>query len=225
MRRRDFEREPSRVGRSGYATNEAGQASCSTCNRALPPTRKAPAARPASSSRFLDSGGIVSGCSDWPLRQCSGRRCTQPAATVRQARTARSEAARRWLSARARRAVLLPATQQASGSHPRAQLRPGVAPDRHQFHAPAVHFATQHPPTPHPATPYPATPHPVTGPPYSHSMVAGGFELTSYVTRFTPFTSLMTRFEIRASTSVGNGYQSAVMPSRLVTARSATTWS
>ena len=58
---------------------------------------------------------------------------------------------------------------------------------------------------------------------HSHSIVAGGFELTSYVTRFTPFTSLITRLEIRASTSGGNGNQSAVMPSRLVTARSATT--
>jgi predicted metal-binding membrane protein len=62
-------------------------------------------------------------------------------------------------------------------------------------------------------------------PPHSHSMVAGGFELTSYTTRFTPRTSLMIRFEMRASTSCGNGNQSAVIPSRLVTARSATTFS
>ncbi len=58
---------------------------------------------------------------------------------------------------------------------------------------------------------------------YSHSIVAGGFELTSYVTRFTPRISLMIRFEILPSTSCGNWNQSAVMPSRLVTARSATT--
>ena len=38
---------------------------------------------------------------------------------------------------------------------------------------------------------------------YSHSIVAGGFELMSYTTRFTPFTSLMIRVEIRASTSYG----------------------
>src|ERR1041385_3308376 len=60
---------------------------------------------------------------------------------------------------------------------------------------------------------------------YSHSIVAGGFELTSYATRLTPRTSLMIRFEMRPRTSCGNGNQSAVMPSRLVTARSATTLS
>ena len=53
---------------------------------------------------------------------------------------------------------------------------------------------------------------------YSHSMVAGGFELMSYVTRFTPLTSLMIRVLIRPSTSAGKGYQSAVIPSREVTA-------
>src|SRR5882762_11986938 len=58
---------------------------------------------------------------------------------------------------------------------------------------------------------------------YSHSIVAGGLELTSYATRFTPRTSLMMRLEILPRTSCGNGNQSAVMPSRLVTARSATT--
>ena len=36
---------------------------------------------------------------------------------------------------------------------------------------------------------------------YSHSIVAGGFELMSKQTRFTPCTSLMIRVEIRASTS------------------------
>ncbi len=39
--------------------------------------------------------------------------------------------------------------------------------------------------------------------PYSHSIVAGGFELMSYTTRFTPFTSLITRVEIRAKSSYG----------------------
>jgi hypothetical protein len=34
-------------------------------------------------------------------------------------------------------------------------------------------------------------------------MVAGGFELTSYATRFTPSTSFMMRFDIRPSTSYG----------------------
>src|SRR5439155_20213856 len=74
------------------------------------------------------------------------------------------------------------------------------------------------PPTPHPATILSATPH-------SHSMVAGGFELTSYTTRFTPLTSLIIRLLISPRTSGGNANQSAVIPSRLVTARSATTWS
>ena len=36
---------------------------------------------------------------------------------------------------------------------------------------------------------------------YSHSIVAGGLLLMSYTTRFTPFTSLMIRVEIRASNS------------------------
>src|SRR6185312_9606000 len=60
---------------------------------------------------------------------------------------------------------------------------------------------------------------------HSHSMVAGGFELTSYTTRFTPSTSLMIRLEMLANTSGGNGNQSAVIPSELVTARRATTLS
>ena len=37
--------------------------------------------------------------------------------------------------------------------------------------------------------------------PYSHSIVAGGFEEMSYTTRFTPSTSLITRLEILPSTS------------------------
>ena len=36
---------------------------------------------------------------------------------------------------------------------------------------------------------------------YSHSMVAGGFELMSRATRFTPATSLMIRLEARSSRS------------------------
>ena len=36
---------------------------------------------------------------------------------------------------------------------------------------------------------------------YSHSMVAGGFELISYTTLFTPFTLLMMSFEILARKS------------------------
>src|SRR5262249_13678142 len=57
---------------------------------------------------------------------------------------------------------------------------------------------------------------------YSHSIVAGGFELTSYTTRLTPFTSLAIRLEMRPSASGGNATQAAVIPSRLVTARRAT---
>jgi len=58
---------------------------------------------------------------------------------------------------------------------------------------------------------------------YSHSMVAGGLELMSYTTRFTPGTSFTIREEILASTSYGSRAQSAVMPSSDVTARIATT--
>src|SRR3954467_13322279 len=58
---------------------------------------------------------------------------------------------------------------------------------------------------------------------YSHSIVAGGLELTSYTTRFTPSTSLAMRLDIRPSTSGGKANQSAVIPSRLVTALRAMT--
>src|ERR1700730_14179953 len=57
---------------------------------------------------------------------------------------------------------------------------------------------------------------------HSHSMVAGGFDVMSYTTRFTPGTSLTIRVDIRCSVSYGNRAQSAVMPSSLVTARIAT---
>src|SRR5436309_2910515 len=43
---------------------------------------------------------------------------------------------------------------------------------------------------------------------YSHSMVAGGLELISYTTRFTPRTSLMMRLLIVASVSKGIRAQS-----------------
>jgi hypothetical protein len=49
--------------------------------------------------------------------------------------------------------------------------------------------------------------------PYSHSIVPGGFEVMSYTTRLTPFTSFTIRLEIVFSTSCGRGTQSAVMPS------------
>ncbi len=58
---------------------------------------------------------------------------------------------------------------------------------------------------------------------YSHSIVAGGFDDTSYTTRFTPFTSLMMRVESRASKSPGRRVQSAVIPSRDSTTRTAST--
>lgn len=54
---------------------------------------------------------------------------------------------------------------------------------------------------------------------YSHSIVAGGFVLMSYTTRFTPLTSLTMRVEILSSTSDGSLTQSHVIPSSLVTAR------
>lgn len=58
---------------------------------------------------------------------------------------------------------------------------------------------------------------------YSHSMVAGGFDETSYTTRFTPSTSLVMRVEMRLMMSKGTSAQSAVMPSSLSTSRSAAT--
>src|SRR5687768_4369962 len=60
---------------------------------------------------------------------------------------------------------------------------------------------------------------------YSHSMVLGGFEETSYTTRFTPRTSLVIRDETRARKSCGRRAQSAVIPSVEVTARRATVFS
>ena len=57
---------------------------------------------------------------------------------------------------------------------------------------------------------------------HSHSIVAGGFELMSYTTRLMPRTSFTMRDEIVASRSCGSRAQSAVMPSRLSTARIAT---
>ena len=60
---------------------------------------------------------------------------------------------------------------------------------------------------------------------YSHSIVLGGLEEMSKQTRFTPLTSLMMRLDMMPSRSYGIFAQSAVMPSWLVTARMATTFS
>ncbi len=54
---------------------------------------------------------------------------------------------------------------------------------------------------------------------YSHSIVAGGFDVMSYTTRLTLSTSFTMRTEIASSTSHGMRAQSAVMPSLDVTAR------
>ena len=56
----------------------------------------------------------------------------------------------------------------------------------------------------------------------SHSMVAGGFDETSYTTRFTPTISLMIRLETTSSSSYGSRAQSAVIASSEVTARMTT---
>src|SRR5437763_1180081 len=53
-------------------------------------------------------------------------------------------------------------------------------------------------------------------------IVPGGLDVMSSVTRFTPATSLMIRFEIRSSRSYGRRAQSAVIASSDVTARSTT---
>src|SRR5262245_21230302 len=60
---------------------------------------------------------------------------------------------------------------------------------------------------------------------YSHSIVDAGFEEMSYTTRLMPRTSLTIRDEMRASRSCGRRAQSAVMPSRLSTARMAAVFS
>src|SRR6266545_5055725 len=54
---------------------------------------------------------------------------------------------------------------------------------------------------------------------YSHSIVAGGFELRSSATRLTPGISLMIRLEIVSRRSYGSRAQSAVIASSDVTAR------
>ena len=57
---------------------------------------------------------------------------------------------------------------------------------------------------------------------YSNSMVAGGFPVQSYKTRFTCFTSLIMRLVTVCSTGHGISADSAVIKSIVVTARSAT---
>ena len=52
---------------------------------------------------------------------------------------------------------------------------------------------------------------------HSHSIVPGGFDVTSYATRFTPGTSATIRCAIRSRTSYGRRAQSAVIASSLVT--------
>src|SRR5207237_6524674 len=54
---------------------------------------------------------------------------------------------------------------------------------------------------------------------YSHSMVAGGFDVTSSTTRFTAGISLMIRDETSSIRSYGSRAQSAVIASSDVTAR------
>src|SRR5262249_12198880 len=54
---------------------------------------------------------------------------------------------------------------------------------------------------------------------YSHSIVAGGFDVTSSTTRFTPGISFTIRAEIASTRSYGSRAQSAVIASSLVTAR------
>lgn len=56
---------------------------------------------------------------------------------------------------------------------------------------------------------------------YSHSMVAGGLEVTSYTTRVMEGTSRVMRAATVSSSSWGSRAQSAVMPSSLVTTRTA----
>lgn len=55
---------------------------------------------------------------------------------------------------------------------------------------------------------------------YSHSIVPGGFDVTSSTTRFTSGTWFVILFEMRASTSYGTRVQSAVIASSEETGRS-----
>jgi len=59
----------------------------------------------------------------------------------------------------------------------------------------------------------------VVEPGYSHSIVAGGFDVTSSTTRLTPGISFTIRPEIVSIRSYGSRAQSAVIASSLVTAR------
>src|SRR5699024_9536592 len=59
---------------------------------------------------------------------------------------------------------------------------------------------------------------------HSHSMVPGGLEVMSRVTRLISLTSLVMRLEILESTSKGTLAQSAVIASSLVTGRSTIGW-
>lgn len=59
---------------------------------------------------------------------------------------------------------------------------------------------------------------------YSHSMVPGGFDVTSSTTRLTSGTWLVILFEMRASTSYGTRVQSAVIASSEDTGRSTMGW-
>ena len=57
---------------------------------------------------------------------------------------------------------------------------------------------------------------------YSSSIVPGGFEVRSYITRLTPLTSFMMRLMARCKTSKGISAASAVMKSTVCTARRTT---
>lgn len=59
---------------------------------------------------------------------------------------------------------------------------------------------------------------------YSHSMVPGGFDVTSSTTRLTSLTSLVMRVEIFSSTSYGRRVQSAVIASSEETGRRTIGW-
>src|SRR5689334_12664464 len=99
-------------------------------------------------------------------------------------------------------------------SYPHSPTSPHPHPD--------IHIPTSsHPDIPHPHILTSSHPH-ISSRPHSHSIVDGGLELMSNTTRFTPRTSFTMREEIRARSSCGSLAQSAVIPSRLSTARIAT---
>src|SRR5690606_18144776 len=106
-----------------------------------------------------------------------------------------------------------------AGAHAQADLI--AAEPRHGRRAPGARSRTRAPVGITPVGSHPGiTPPPSPPRGHSHSIVPGGFDVTSSTTRLTSRTSLVIRVEILARTSYGSRDQSAVMASSLETGRS-----